>query len=273
MRRRSRTMLVRLAVVVAAGALLAQAASAAPVWVDQRQVGPFVVQATFSLTPHEELLAELPALELELRRVLALRPCKEPVQVLLLASEQEHRAYLKQRYPDAPYRRALFVKQDGRSTVLAYRHDELGIDLRHECTHALLHADLAVLPLWLDEGLAEYFEMPASQRAFGNPHLASIRWRLRLRSVSDLPRLEAKHELHEMSLADYRASWAWVHFLLHGPRPASEAMWSFLADIRRGEPPRQLSSRLEAVLPGSTDRLAAHFRGWDRVSLQRTASR
>ena len=248
-------------------------ATAVPVWVDQRQVGPFVVQATFDLTAHQHLLDELPKLELELRRVLALRPCSEPIQLVLLASEREHRAYLAERYPDAPYRRALFVKQDGRSTVFAYRHRELAVDLRHECTHALLHADLAMLPLWLDEGLAEYFEASAEERAFDHPHLASVRWRLRLRRVSDLEKLEAKRELQDMGLADYRTAWAWVHFMLHGPRPASEALWSYLADIRRGEPPGLLSDRLEASLPGVEGRVATHFRGWDRISLRHAESR
>ena len=31
-------------------------------------------------------------------------------------------------------------------------------DLRHECTHALLHAALPYVPLWLDEGLASLYE-------------------------------------------------------------------------------------------------------------------
>lgn len=251
----------------------ASQAAAAPVWVDQRQVGPFVVQATFDLTPHEGLLEELPKLELELRRILALRPCKEPIRVVLLSDEREHRRHLAERYPDAPHRRALFVKQDGRSTVFAYRHRELGVDLRHECTHALLHADLAMLPLWLDEGLAEYFEAPASDRAFGHPHLASVRWRLRLRGIGDLERLEQKRELQDLGLSDYRAAWAWVHFMLHGPRPASEALWSYLGDIRRGEPPGDLSTRLEAALPSVDSRLAEHFRGWDRIGLDNRVRR
>ena len=252
---------------------VAPPAEAAPVWVDQRHIGPFMVQATFDLSPHHQLLQELPALELELRRVLALRPCSEPIELVLLADEREHRAYLAERFPAAPYRRALFVRQNGRSTVFAYQHKELAIDIRHECTHALLHADLAGLPLWLDEGLAEYFEMPANERAFGHPHLASIRWRTRLRLPINLSVLEQKDELSEMELADYRLSWCWVHFLLHGPRPASEALWSYLGDIRRGEQAGALSDRLEATLPNTEHRLANHFRGWDRLSLKKTTAR
>ncbi|GIT30210.1 MAG: hypothetical protein Ct9H300mP1_22560 [Planctomycetaceae bacterium] len=32
-------------------------------------------------------------------------------------------------------------------------------DLRHEFTHGVLHSSLKRVPLWLDEGLAEYFEV------------------------------------------------------------------------------------------------------------------
>lgn len=241
---------------------------AAPGWVDERQVGPFVCRAEFDLSPYEEMLAELPALELELRRILALRPCQEPIDVLLLAGEKEHRNYLEQRFPGVPYRRALFVKQDGRATVFAYRHEELATDLRHECTHALLHADLPMIPLWLDEGLAEYFEMPAEQRAFEHPHGHALRLKMLLGIVRDLPKLEAKEELQDLSLRDYQYAWAWTHLLLHGPRAATEQLWEYLAAVRNSEPPGLMSERLEQVLPGASDTLVKHFRVWPSLRQQ-----
>ncbi|MEM6328920.1 MAG: hypothetical protein AAF790_01595 [Planctomycetota bacterium] len=234
-------------------------------WVDWRQVGPFVVHATADLTHLEPLLNELPRLEGELRRVLALRPCRQTIAVLILSSEAEHRALLGQRFPGVPYRRALFVKQGGRSTVFVYRHAELAVDLRHECTHALLHADLPMLPLWLDEGLAEYFEAPAGQRAFGNPHGEALRWNMRLGLVRGVAKLEERRELADLTARDYRFAWAWTHFLLHGPRPATEALWAYLAAIRRGEPPGDLSARLEQALPGANKRLVQHFRAWSSL--------
>jgi hypothetical protein len=76
--------------------------------------------------------------------------------------------------------------------VFAYRGEDFETDLRHECTHALLNAALPVVPLWLDEGLAEYFEVlpqsaiarkPASsERGVGRPAWenspASRSWKL-----------------------------------------------------------------------------------------------
>ena len=42
--------------------------------------------------------------------------------------------------------------------------DHLRTDLRHELTHALLHGVLKDVPLWLDEGLAGFFELPPDAR-------------------------------------------------------------------------------------------------------------
>ena len=39
-----------------------------------------------------------------------------------------------------------------------------------------------------------------------------------------------------MDRSDYRAAWAWVHFMLHGPVEARDELVRFLADIRLGTP-------------------------------------
>ena len=44
--------------------------------------------------------------------------------------------------------------------VYTYWGNRIQQDLRHELTHAILHSVLKDVPLWLDEGLAEYFEVP-----------------------------------------------------------------------------------------------------------------
>ncbi|QDU87683.1 hypothetical protein Pla175_10490 [Pirellulimonas nuda] len=243
-------------------ALGALAAEPAGRWIDQRQVGPFAIAAEFDLSQYEPMLAELPALEREIRRVLATRPCNAPVTVMLAADEDQHRAVLAARFPGLPYRRALYVKQGAAAVVFAYRQPELAVDLRHECTHALLHADLAMLPLWLDEGLAEYFEPQETDRAFGHPHAAAICRELSLGRVHSVAQLEANTKLEEMSAEEYRSAWAWTHFMLHGPPEASEALWGFIASIRRGEPPGRLSARLASRVPDLQGRFARHFRYW-----------
>ncbi|OHB79159.1 MAG: hypothetical protein A2W31_18440 [Planctomycetes bacterium RBG_16_64_10] len=149
--------------------------------------------------------------------------------------------------------------------MFAYRHQELSVDLRHECTHALLHSALDVVPLWLDEGLAEYFEVPAQQRVYDHPHLARLKWNMRLGIIPPLASLENKQKLEEMGALEYRFSWAWVHFMLHGSRGGLAALRSFLADIQAGTPPGRLSQRLVATDPQIEHRMIDHFKRWRRA--------
>lgn len=233
-------------------------------WVDTREVGPFVIQGAFPLGDYEPFFLELPALERELVRTLGVPPARQPIYVCLFADAPEHRAYVEAHHPQVPYRRALFIKTAGRNVVYAYRQSELEVDLRHECTHALLHASLADVPLWLDEGLAEYFEVPEQQRAFDHPHFDRLRWSMRLGMIRSIATLEQLQELSEMDGVDYRFAWAWAHFMLHGPVEAHQALVDFLADARQRTATPGLSQRLERAVPGATDRMVQHFKYWHR---------
>lgn len=245
-----------------AWATLAVHAAAPSEWVDQRQVGPITVRAQFELAPYEAVLAELPTLELEVRRVLAISPCSKPVTVLLAADGAGHRQLLAARFPGLPARRALYVQQGREALVFAYLQPELGVDLRHECTHALVHASLPTLPLWLDEGLAEYFEPPEGARAFGHEHAAPLRLDLAEGRFIPLEWLEQKQRLEEMQLEDYRFAWAWTHFLLHGPIEASEEFWRVVASVRQQGTCPLLAPRLAARIDDLPQKFRDHFAGW-----------
>jgi hypothetical protein len=262
---RYRSSAVALAVTaILSKALIALAAS--PAWIDTRQVGPFVFQATFSLAAYEPLFAELPELQRELSRTLGIPDAKDPIYVYLFSDAEQYRAYQERHFPRLPYRPALFIKDRGIAAIYTYRKPELYVDLRHECTHALLHSALPVVPLWLDEGLAKYFEMPADQRAFDHPYFYDLKWKwsLRLGMVRTLDSLEERTDLSQMEAADYRSSWAWVHFMLHGPEAAHRALVEQLAVYRRWEPTDKLSARLKTALPNANEQLIQHFKHWHR---------
>jgi hypothetical protein len=239
-------------------------ARAAEPWVDTRQSGPFVCQAAFPLDDYEPLLEELQELQPELIRTLGIEPAREPLYIYLFSDERSHREYVEEHYPSVPYRPALFVKEGGLSGVYAYRRDSLDVDLRHECTHALLHAGLPMVPLWLDEGLAKYFEVPAEERAFDHPYFGWLRWDMRLGMIRTISDLEERHDLAEMGASEYRYSWAWVHFMLHGPEGAHVALVRYLDDVRRGAIAGQLSERLALAVPEPTDRMVQHFKYWQK---------
>ena len=243
---------------------IAHAAVNGPAWIDRRNYGPFQCAATFSLAEFDHTFRNLGRLEYELQRTLAIPPGDRPTDVLIFGNQREHREFLARAFPRTPYRRALFVQTSGRGAVYAYRHRELAVDLRHECTHALLHANLPMVPLWLDEGLAEYFEMPDDQRAFGHPHMASLRWNLRLGLIQTIDSLEKAQSLADMGASEYRFAWAWTHFMLHGPKVAHRTLVHFFSDIHLRNPPGLLSTRLQEAVPDLSRRMVQHFKHWRR---------
>lgn len=246
------------------GAAIALATGQA--WLDTRQVGPFVIQATFPLQSYDPLFAELPELQRELTRTLGISPAKEPIYVYLFSDLDEYQAYTHRHFPRVPYRPALFILEGGSPGVYTYRKPDLHIDVRHECTHALLHAALPVVPLWLDEGLAKYFEVPAHERAFGHPYFNDLKWKwsLRLGMVRTIESLEQREELTQMDAADYRCSWAWVHFMLHGPEAAHRTLVQYLAAYQEWEPAGKLSVRLAEAVPNPTEQMIRHFKHWQQ---------
>jgi hypothetical protein len=247
-------------ITVAAGS-----AAIAADWPDMRVVGPFVCRADFSLQGSGPLLNELAQLQNDLVRALGIAPAREAIELYLLHDRATYEGYLKQHYPNVPFRRAIYIKADsGPGRVFAYRSEQFEVDLRHECTHALLHASLKTIPLWLDEGLAGYFELAPEQRAFNNPHLGSVRWNVWLGIIPPMENLEKCTEIAKMGKAEYRDSWAWVHFMLHGPAEANDELVHFLHDLNSQNPTDPLSRRLDSRIPALQQNFATHFKRWKK---------
>jgi hypothetical protein len=233
-------------------------------WTDKREVRPFVCRADFPLQGMEDLWADLDQLQGDLCQSLGIPPALERIEIYLFSDESGYRRYLKTYFPQVPYRRALFAKLGGPGMVFAYRGKEFETGLRHECTHALLHAALPSVPLWLDEGLAEYFQEPRAKRAYDSRHLSMTRWSARFGMVPSLEKLEKKTDLSPMTSTDYRYAWAWVHFMLHGSAEAHEELAKFLGDIRADAPYGRLSQRLAGRLENVDRSFCTHFKGWSR---------
>ncbi len=229
-------------------------------WPDERTAGKFLCHADFSLAGEGELLVELGRLQQDLVTTLEAKPSSESVHLFLFDKKPTYQAYMQRHFPKVPYRRALFIKARGPGMVFAYRGDEFGQDVRHECTHALLHTWLKQVPLWLDEGLAEYFEVAHDQRAGHHPHLAAVRTMVRLGDLPRLEELESLGEIDDMGRDEYRDAWAWVHFCVHGPLEANAELLRYLADLESGGDAGKLSDRLRRTLPDLNRRMSEHFR-------------
>lgn len=231
-------------------------------WPDARTFGPFVCRADFSLEGFEPFFDELSQLQKDIVLAIDNPPPQEAIEVYLFHDQQTYDSYLKRYYPNVPFRRAIYIKGNGPGRVFAYRSSQFEIDLRHECTHALLHASMKNIPLWLDEGLAGYFELPADQRASNNPHLSSIRWNVWLGIIPRIENLEKVTEVSKMGKAEYRDCWAWICFMLHGPAEAHEELTLYLHDLQKKNPPNLLSERLKRRIPSLQHHFSTYFRKW-----------
>ncbi|OAI56257.1 hypothetical protein AYO47_02155 [Planctomyces sp. SCGC AG-212-M04] len=250
---------------IAATAFIAAAgATVLADWVDQRRAGPFELRSEFALTDDEgrSLVREMELLKTDVERLLAITATDDPIQVNLFAGVRTYREHLSQRVPEGMNRPALFVKGSDMSRVYVYRRRGYATDVRHECTHAVLHNALPFVPLWLDEGFAEYFETPAADRASGSPYLGSLKRSIVFRWKPNLQRLEVLEELRDMHDEEYRESWAWVHFMLHGPQNVRQVLSDYLYDIEQGDAGKPLSTRLAAVAPDYNQQLVRHLKTW-----------
>lgn len=222
----------------------------------------YVFYSDMELKADNALFVELGELREQLVRELQLPSSNTLIQVYLFEDRDKYDKFMKVRYPDLPKRRAFFVAQPrtvgGGDELLVYTFwgDRLRQDLRHELTHALLHSVLKDVPLWLDEGLAEYFELPPGSNGINAQHLEQLR---KGPFAPDLARLEQLNQVSQMTPAEYRESWAWVHLMLRGPADGKSALLAYLQQLRSTASPGPLQPRLTSAVPGLTDALDMHL--------------
>jgi hypothetical protein len=238
------------------------------------RVSQFYFFADFELNADQPLFRELGDLREKVFQELQLSPSNSLILVYLFEDRDRYDRFMKARYPDLPRRRAFFVAQPravgGGDELLVYTFwgDRVRQDLRHELTHALLHSVLKDVPLWLDEGLAEFFELPPDNNGVNSQHLDLLR---KGPFGPDLARLERMSQVSEMSPAEYRESWAWVHLMLRGPADGRAALLSYLQQLRVTPTPGPIQPRLSAAVPGLNDALEMHLGQLARtVAVKRT---
>jgi len=229
-------------------------------WPYEWDAGQFRIHADRDVVARAEVGHELEQLSTDVTQVLQLTIPRSTMHVILLSNESEYRRYMQHYFPGLPERRALFVQQRGKSMLFAHQHPELAIDLRHESVHALLNEQAHAVPLWLDEGLAEYFEVPAGDRWRGHSHLASITELANDDAWPDLASLESLTDVASMNTERYRDAWAWVHFLLHRHQETRQFLVNHLQALRSGAAVPPLSRTVAMHLPQWRELFTAHFR-------------
>jgi hypothetical protein len=229
------------------------------------RVSQFVFQADFDVPRNLPIFQELANLREQVYRDLQLPPSGTLVKVQLFEDRDHYERFMQAKYPDLPKRRAFFVAQPhalgGGEDLLVYTYwgDRVQQDLRHELTHALLHCVLKDVPLWLDEGLAEYYEVPPGWNGINPDHLKHLRGDANPSFRPDLARLEEFSEVQQMTPAEYREAWAWVHLMLRSDPAAKRVLVGYLRELRTNSKPGTLRPRLAAVYPTLETTLDRHL--------------
>ncbi len=233
-------------------------------WATTQTAGIFEFRSEYPLDDKESqaLIVQITQLQSDVQKLLNLKPQGQAVEINLFQSKTSYRAHLAKRVPEGLNRPALFVQGSDGGRVYVYKRWGFDVDLRHECTHAVLHNALPYVPMWLDEGLAEYFEVVASKRSTGNPHFASLKRAILFGWRPGIAKLEAAEDLADMGADEYREAWAWAHFMLHGPPEVRQVLSDYLFDVQSGEEAGLLSERLIEAVPQAEIRLVEHIRHW-----------
>jgi hypothetical protein len=219
-----------------------------------------VVYSDAPLPQHHRLLEELQVQRSRLSTKLGLAVSDEPIHVYLFPTAEKLAAYMRVHFPDLPERRAFFVESDTRLTVYAYWGDRVAEDLRHEVAHGYLHAVVPRLPLWLDEGLAEYFEVPRGLGGVNRPHVDQLVAELGSGWQPGLDRLEQLRDTGGMTQSDYAEAWAWVHFLLETTPERRQLLQDYLRSLVASGPAGPLSASLRSMHPDAEAQLADYLK-------------
>jgi tetratricopeptide (TPR) repeat protein len=179
---------------------------------------------------------------------------KQQFRTFLFGGEVGYQAYCKDLGDDAP-RHTAGLYYPGIKQLLIWnvpRREDMLRTVRHEGFHQYLDRLMADPPRWFNEGLAEYFEGVVQKGGRWNvgavrrDHLDTLKANGPLR----LPLAEFVQQGAAQFMANapinYAQSWAFVHFLRHGPeqhRPLFQALWRAL---REGQ---TASQAMATVLP------------------------
>ncbi len=219
-----------------------------------------IIHSDFSLPERHRLVEELTSQRGVMSEKLKLSATDEPIHVYLFSNDQSYYDFLEQRFPSFAGRRAIFVETDIELAVYAHWGDHVAEDLRHETSHGYLHAAIPNLPLWLDEGLAEYFEVGRAKRGVNQAHIDHLVAKIDLENWKpDISRLEQLNVAADMTQADYAEAWAWVYFLLESNDDKAALLTDYLNDLSQDGIADSLSIRINKRLAGPELALIEHL--------------
>jgi hypothetical protein len=214
------------------------------------RVGPFLFYSDQPLEEHNLTIDGLESLPSEIALELGIPASQRMVKVYLFSNQELFQEYVSQKYPLLPNRRAYFISQKRAGgfsedlVVLTMMGPRVKQDLRHELTHASLHGVLKQVPLWLDEGIAEYFETDPRNKGFNPIHQEGLQRQWSSGTLPDLDRLESLSQVQQMHREEYRESWAWVYWMLRHSPEGKETLKTYLNQCRQSKTPKKIIEQL-----------------------------
>ncbi len=209
----------------------------------------FRIQSQIATEKILPAIQTLPVLQQQIADDLGITIYDETIDVMVFSSIYHYRKYIRPRVPEAVNRPALFVKAPDRLYVFVVYSRSWETDLRHEVTHATLHGSMPFLPMWVDEGLAKYFEVPAELNGRNEELLSNLKWRLRFRQPIRTRELEGMVDMTDMRTEHYRDSWAWIYFCLHHTQESRELLQNYLKEIQNEDVPGSFVDRMLRLFP------------------------
>ncbi|MCZ6665219.1 MAG: hypothetical protein O7B81_07935 [Gammaproteobacteria bacterium] len=211
------------------------------------RVGRYLFISDHRLDKPAEMGQELESLHRRLQRDLKIAPLNATLRIYIFDKHSTFSRYVRRHIPYLTradmHRDALFLLRNGKPYVFAVRTDKLMENLRHELVHVYLNTAVPGVPIWLDEGLAMYYQSADGEQArpeliqrLGDPLLGKQR--------PDLERLERLRTMRQMGPVKYIEAWAWVSALLHGPQEVRRLIPEYLAALQSDPDAATLSGRL-----------------------------
>ncbi len=228
-------------------------------WPYEAKVDQFLLHSDFELDDQARLESILGGLRSDITQALNLPAQKSPIHVVLFASSKEYARYMGHYFPSISPRRAIYLQDRGPGMLFTFWHDDIDSDLRHEASHAVLNQSGVQLPLWLDEGLAEYFELPKEKRFNQNGYINDVAQRATQGLVPSLMELERISNMSEFTDGHYRDSWAWIHFLLHRRQETRQLLIDYVSRHRKLAPQMLLSKQLSEICSDPAKEFQEHF--------------
>ena len=137
--------------------------------------------------------------------------------------------------------------------------------IRHEGLHQYLDVVLPNIPVWLNEGLAEYFER--SRTALGKPSPTTIH-HSHLRRLAARPSAlnpiklmhSTRNQFYGNPAHNYAQAWALVHFMRRGPHKWRRIFKTLVAELRSGKAhDKAVAAALEGFDRGEFARAFAEY--------------